>query len=145
MNKQVSAAGLSIKIWLIAVLFNTTLGTVTLTCLYGSDMMPMLLWFGTLYGLIVSLPAPVLLYLLFQGCTAYNFTGIKIWRATLMGAFGCGLIAWLLYMNFFRGLIEGDWLFLALAILSGLGAIFTHRRKIQQLATYTETIEQFLL
>lgn len=144
MNTNVSTGWLSIKIWLLALLLNTILGTIILMILDGGDLMMFLLIIGASYGFVVSLPAPIILYLLFERCSAYKMSGDKIWRVTVMAAVGCGLIAWLLYMVFFQYLHDRDWLFLPLAILSGVAAISIQRRNVVQLGSESTTIEEFL-
>jgi len=136
---------LAFRIWIFAVLFNTLLGTLFLGFTMGGGMIGLLLFYGTFYGLIVSLPALVLLFILINRCLARKLKAIIIFRIVLPAAAICAVIAWLLYMKFFKSFDEENIFFLLIAIVSGVTAASTQYQSFLRLANYTEPFEEIQL
>lgn len=144
-NNRYQQFFIGFRIWIIAVQLNTLFGTIFLTFSMGSDMIEFLLFYGTLYGLIVSLPALVLLYILINRCVARKLKGLAIFRIVLLSAPIVAVIAWLLYMMFINRFDEENIYFLLIAIVSGVAATATQYRSFLRLANYSEPIIEIQL
>ncbi len=133
---------LAFRIWILAVAFNTTLGTIYLEYKFGYG--PLLLFYGTWIGAVVSLPVLLLLFLLINRCMARKLKGITIFRIVLATAVFLATIAWLLYLEFYR-LRGEDISFLLIAIIAGVAATATQYKSFLRLANYTEPFEEIQL
>lgn len=129
-NALLQQIGLSFRIWIIAVLINTGIGTIFLAMTLGVGAVPLLLLFGTVYGMIVSSPALVINTVVMKLCRQSKLTGKQTYRI-LLGVAAClGLAAWSLYMIFLKDFNWENYVFLAIAILSGVTAVSTQHRKL---------------
>jgi uncharacterized membrane protein len=130
------------RIWILAVLINTFLGTIFLSIFYGGGMVSDLILFGSFFGMIVSLPALVLLFVVINRCIARKFKGITLFRIVLTSAVFLAVIAWLLYMKYFKSFDQENIYFLLIAIVSGLTATSTQYRAFIRLTDYSEPFEE---
>jgi hypothetical protein len=144
-NNRYQQFFIAFRIWFIAAQFNTLLGTIFLSFTMGSEMLGYLLFYGTFYGLMVSLPALALLFILINRCVARKLKGITIFRIVLPAAVICAVIAWLLYMKFINGFDKENIFFLLIAIISGIGATAIQYKSFLRLANYTEPFEEIQL
>jgi hypothetical protein len=141
-NNRYQQFFVAFRIWFIAVQFNTLFGTIFLSSTMGSEMLGYLLFYGTVYGFMVSLPALLLLFILINRCVARKLKGITIFRIVLLAAAICAVIAWLLYMKFINGFGRENIFFLVIAIVSGVTAAATQYRSFLRLANYSEPFEE---
>lgn len=138
-----------LHIWLLAVLFNTLLGTFSLAILnagdlFDGDMIFYLLVYGAFFGAIVSLPAVLLLVLIVQRCLTMRLQGKQVFRIAMLSAFLLAAGAWLVFILWEPFNAWGrteNLLFLLLAVVSALLATATQRSVILRLAIYEEQFE----
>ncbi|WP_315818288.1 hypothetical protein [Paraflavitalea speifideaquila] len=140
-NNRYQPFFIACRIWILAVLFNTLLGTLFLGYGLGLGMIPMLLFYGMLFGMIVSSPAIVLLFVLINRCIVKRLKGIVLFRLVLTSAIVLAVIAWLLYMQFFKSFEEENIYFLLFGIISGLAATSTQQQSIIRVTDYSEPFE----
>jgi len=134
---------LGLRIWLLAIAFNTLLGTVFLTVwgeggFFLGDMIFMLLVFGAVYGAIVSLPAAVLLQFIINRCLAKRLTGVQVFRIALISALLIAVGAWFIFMMWMPWGTNENLAFLLIAMAAGVGATATQHAFIQRLAQYED-------
>lgn len=141
-NNRYQQFFLAFRIWILAVAFNTILGTVYLESKFNYG--PLLLFYGTWIGGIVSLPVLLLLFILINRCIVKKLKGATIFRIVLATAVFFATIAWLLYMEFYRFRGEGI-SFLLIAIVAGVAATATQYKSFLRLANYTEPFEEIQL
>jgi len=140
-NTLLQQIGLSFRIWIIAVLINTGIGTIFLAMTIGVETVPLLLLFGTFFGMIVSSPALVINTVIINVCMRSKLTGAQTYRI-LLGVAAClGLAAWVFYMIFFKDFNWENYVFLAIAILSAITAVSTQHRKLIGVDDYSTSFE----
>jgi hypothetical protein len=71
---------LALRIWLLAVIANTLLGTLFLACIRWANVKD-LLFFGTLYGAIFSFPVMLTILFIINRSVAADKTGLVLLRS----------------------------------------------------------------
>jgi hypothetical protein len=129
--------GVAFRIWLMAVLINTLTGTLLLSG-YGrqGDILLLLLFYGTLFGLVVSLPSLPIIYMIVSYCIKRTVSAKTMFWTILISAPVIASLAWLLFVIFFGGSFRAETGFLPMAIFSGVAATATQYRSFKHLATY---------
>lgn len=133
---------LAFRIWIIAVAFNTLGGTIMLAGFDGmGDMIPLLLIYGLLFGVPVSLPALVVMYMVISYCVTWKVKDVVLFRAALITALIMSVVAWILFAECFAEGSYKDIHFLLLAIFSGVAATSTQYRSFKRIVEPEELFE----
>ncbi|MDF2193146.1 hypothetical protein [Paraflavitalea sp. CAU 1676] len=134
--------GFTFKVWFIAVLVNTAIGTAFLALFLGPGFVPLLLQYGAGLGLIVSSPALLVIPLTLALCVRKGLSGVWTYRVMIGVAAILGLTGWLIYMAFFKEFNEENYVLLAIAIVSGVVAVCTQQKKLYALGDYSSLAEK---
>ena len=132
---------LAFRIWVIAVAINTLGGTIILAGFEGTaDMVPLLFFYGLLFGIPVSLPALVVMYIIISYCVTWEVRHVILFRAALITALIMAVVAWILFVECFSGSYR-DISFLLLALFSGVTATSTQYRSFKRIVEREELFE----
>lgn len=133
---------LAFRIWIIAIAINTLGGTIMLAGFDGAaDMIPLLLIYGLLFGVPVSLPALVVMYMVIGSCITWKVKDVVFFRIALLFALIMSVVAWILFVECFAAGSYSDLHFLWLAIFSGVTATATQYRSFKRIVEPEEFFE----
>jgi hypothetical protein len=135
------------KIWLLAVLINTLAGTLYLANVFhDGGLLPLLLIFGSIMGLLYSLPVFVLLLLIINRCVAKSVNGDWIFRATFLSAALLTAVTWGVFntQSIELGLIKNDIGLLVISLFAAMGSVALQFKSLYKLAKTADPVEEFL-
>ncbi len=96
---------IAFRIWMIAVIANTIFGTAWLTHFFIDESeIPMYIFFGFVFGTIVSLPFFLILLVIINRSISKSDTGKKIFMKTLISGSILASMAILIFLYCFGGL-----------------------------------------
>ena len=128
---------IAFKIWLLAILFNTTMGTAFLTGFFNyTDEIELLIIYGTLLGAMYSFPVFVILCIIIYRCVKKQRTGSRIFKTVLLSGIMLSMLPFLVFNNVWGGgsfwTHEGSML-LSIAVISGIGGMATQFKPLVKL------------
>lgn len=133
---------LAFRIWIIALAINTLGGTIMLAAFDGTaDMVPLIFLYGLLFGIPVSLPALVVMYMVISYCVTWEVKHVVFFRTALISALIMSVVAWVLFVECFSGGSYREIHFLLLAIISGVTATSTQYRSFKRIVEREESFE----
>jgi hypothetical protein len=123
---------LAIRIWLLAVVANTLLGTIFLAGIRWADA-GSLLFFGTLYGAIFSFPVMLAILFIVNRYVAADKTGLIILRAVYRTGLALTVVVFIAFCIMI-GIREAIVCLIlqCIALLSGVLAITAFNRSIMK-------------
>jgi len=123
---------LAIRIWLLAVVVNTLLGTIFLACIKWADAEE-LLFFGTLYGAIFSFPVMLTILIIINRYAAADKTGLILLRAVYRAGLALTVVVFITFCIMI-GMRESIvcLILLCIALLSGILGMTAFNRSIMK-------------
>jgi hypothetical protein len=134
---------LAIRIWLVAVLINTVLGTLYLTDFTYSLYTGTILFAGLIWGTPFSFPVMIIIMAVMNRCMKDEMNGLQLFWGVFITGILMSVIMFLIFCGVvgFYGLDEMKFLFGA-AVLSGIIAIAIHYRPLLKLGNSSTSIPE---
>ena len=135
---------LAIRIWLLAVAVNTLLGTIFLAGIKWADA-ESLLFFGTYYGAIFSLPVMLAMLIIINRYAAADKTGLIILRAVYRTGLTLTIVVFITFC-IMMGMREAIICLVlqCIALLSGVLGITAFNRSIMKWGVVRTNVQKVL-
>ena len=133
---------LATRIWLVAVVTNTVLGTFYLTDFTFSLDTGAVIWAGLLWGSLFSFPVMLMIMAVMNWCIKAEMNGLKIFWGVFISGILMTVIMFLIFCCFF-GLHTDNLIkvLLGSAVLSCITAVTAHCRPLLKLGSNFKSVQ----